>query len=138
MRKVHLGGKLDDNLEFSNRTYELDTKTTVSAVKDVVRGQLTEAKQVGLLDALRRAGEEEVDWAKIKGQLAKSLSKDELRRADEAFTGPDVVNLPPGNTAWRASNALSWIAHTVDTADRKLELEKIAGGLLKGQVGEAA
>ena len=32
MKQVHLGSKLPDNLKLSNRTYELDTKTTVSAV----------------------------------------------------------------------------------------------------------
>ena len=38
MRQIHLGGRLPDTLALSQRTYELDTKTTVSAVKDLTKG----------------------------------------------------------------------------------------------------
>ena len=38
MKQVHLGSKLPDNLKLSNKTYVLDTKTTVSAVKDLTKG----------------------------------------------------------------------------------------------------
>ena len=38
MKQVHLGSKLPDNLALSQQTYELDTKTTVSAVQDLTRG----------------------------------------------------------------------------------------------------
>ena len=37
MKQVHLGSKLPDNLALSQQTYELDTKTTVSAVRAVIR-----------------------------------------------------------------------------------------------------
>ena len=36
--EVHLGGRLADNIEFSNRTLELDTKTTASAMRDASSG----------------------------------------------------------------------------------------------------
>lgn len=134
MRQVHLGRRLADDLEFSQKTYELDTKATVSALRDVVRAQLTEARQEGLLQQISKADAEEVDWAKLKVRLSDKLTKDELRRVDESFTGPDVINLPAGNTAWRASNALSWLAHSVESGDRKLELERLAGGMMVGKV----
>ena len=38
MKQVHLGSKLPDNLAISQRTYELDTQTTVSAVRDLTKG----------------------------------------------------------------------------------------------------
>ena len=38
MKQVHLGSKLPDNLRLSQQTYELDTKTTVSAVRDLTSG----------------------------------------------------------------------------------------------------
>lgn len=129
MRQVHLGGKLGDNVEFSQRTYELDTKTTVSAVRDVVRGLLAPATFDSLKARIDAASEKEVNWDTVRSSLSKKLTKDELRRAEEAFKGPDVVNLPPGNTSWRASNAVSWLTHSADSADRRLELERIAGQL---------
>jgi hypothetical protein len=51
--------------------------------------------------------------------------------AASAFDGPDVVNLPAGNTLWRASNAISWIANAESVAaERRLELQELAGQLL--------
>lgn len=32
MRQVHLGKRLDDSMLYSNRTYELDARATVSAL----------------------------------------------------------------------------------------------------------
>lgn len=134
MRQVHLGGRLHEDLELSQRTYDLDTKTMVSAVKDVVRGALGPKKIDSLVERINQANAQEVNWQSLKGRLAKALTKDELRRTEESFTGPDVENLPPGNTLWRASNAISWILQSTESADRRLELEKLAGGLLDGKV----
>jgi hypothetical protein len=134
LSQIHLGGRLADSIEFSKRTYELDTEATVSAAKDVVTSGLSDEHIEGLMARVRAANEKEVDWSGIKGRLGKVLTKDEVRRVDEAFKGPDVINLPPGETAWRASNALSWIANTLDDDQRKLEFEKIAGGLIAGKV----
>jgi len=134
LSQIHLGGRLADSIEFSKRTYELDTAATVSAAKDVVKGGLSDEHVENLMARVRDANEKEVDWGGIKGRLGKILTKDELRRVDEAFKGPDVVNLPPGETAWRASNALSWIANALEDDQRKLDFEKIAGGLIAGKV----
>lgn len=139
MRNVHLGGRLADDVEYSRKTYELDTRTTVSALRDVVKGVLEPAKRQGLAARIEKAQATEANWTGLKSRLAKALTKEELRKADEAFNGPDEVNLPPEPTLWRASNAISWIAHTAGTDERKLELEKLAGGLLTGKVvAEAA
>ena len=35
--------------------------------------------------------------------------------------------LPEGKTAWRFSNALSWVAGQTNNADRKLDLQRAAG-----------
>jgi hypothetical protein len=138
LSQIHLGGRLADSIEFSKRTYELDTAATVSAAKDVVNGGLSEEHIGNLMQRVRDSNEKEVDWSGIKGRLGKVLTKDEVRRVDEAFKGPDVINLPPGETAWRASNALSWIANTLEDDQRKLEFEKIAGGLIAGKVEASA
>jgi len=43
---------------------------------------------------------------------------------------PDVELLPAGNTSWRLSNAVSWLAGQVEDGERRLELEKVAGQLV--------
>jgi hypothetical protein len=37
MKQIHLGARLPDNLQLSNKTYELDTQTTVSATRDLTK-----------------------------------------------------------------------------------------------------
>jgi hypothetical protein len=134
MRQVHLGRRLGDDIAYSEQTYRLDTDATVSAVRDIVRGQLQESKALELTGRIERASEQTVEWSRLKTQLGKALTKEELKKVGDSFVGADVINLPPGNTAWRASNAVSWLAHSVESGDRKLELEKLAGGLLTGKV----
>ena len=135
MRQVHLVGRLTDDITFSEATYRKDTQATVSALRDVVRAQLGPARIDTLVNQIRKAGEQPIEWARLKTRLANALTKDELRQAGETFEGQDMINVPAGNTAWRASNAISWIANGAKVApERKLELEKLAGGLLLGKV----
>jgi hypothetical protein len=42
----------------------------------------------------------------------------------------NAVNLPPNKTAWRASNAISWIARAVESDEQRLDLERLAGSLV--------
>jgi len=43
MRQVHLGKRLDESMVYSQRTYELDAQTTVSALRDVIQNSSTPA-----------------------------------------------------------------------------------------------
>jgi hypothetical protein len=53
------------------------------------------------------------------------------RDAAKAFESADTHNLPEGATAWRLSNAISWIAAQAGVEpERKLELSKIAAQVL--------
>jgi len=130
LSQVHIGGRLPDEIEFSAKTLVADTKANILASKDIVKGALGPGGQERVFSTIRAAAEKKIEWATVRGRLSKALTKDELRRVDEAFTGPDVVNLPAGDTAWRASNALSWIAQTIDDPDRKIDFERLAGSLV--------
>lgn len=130
MRQIHLGKRLDDNMTYSQRTYELDSKTTVSALKDVVRLQLNADSLHNRMAAVRAANEKEVSPVNAREQLKKVLNKGEAEAAINAFNSPDVYNLPAGNTTWRLSNAISWIAGQTEDAERKLELMRVAGEVL--------
>lgn len=142
LAQVHLGGRLGDDIEFSRRTYELDTKASVSALRDVVRGVLGPAKVNTLLDTIRNANEKKVDWKNLKTSLARRLLKGEMAAVEAAYQSDDVVNLPEGKSVWRASNAISWIAGRTEDSDRRLELERLAGEVVNGkrdsEVAEAA
>jgi hypothetical protein len=48
----------------------------------------------------------------------------------DAFESPDVINLPERNPAWRASNAISWVARHTEGAEMRLDLERAAGALV--------
>lgn len=130
LRKVHLGGRLDDDLNFSNRTMRLDQATIRSAVGDAVTHTLSPDALHRNVARIQAAAENQTTWAAVEKRLSKVVTKAEMAAAGTAFDSPDVVNLPAGNTLWRASNALSWIAHTTESPERVLELERIAGGLV--------
>jgi hypothetical protein len=130
LKQVHLGGRLPDDISFSARTYELDTKTMVSATADVVRSALDTRVIERKLDVVRRAHSEEVDWTSAWRRVARDLGKAEQKTLRDTFEGQDVINLPPGKTTWRLSNALSWMAHQADSDERRLDLERLAGAVL--------
>jgi hypothetical protein len=88
-----------------------------------------------MLAAIEDAGEDDIRGAGgIDKLLARHLDKTELATVKTMFEGPDVQNLPPGDTVWRLSNAVSWFAQgkTV-TADRKLALQELAGTMVAGE-----
>ena len=130
MRQVHLGRRLDDSMLYSNRTYELDAKTTVSALRDVIDGQLDADSLKRRMESIRISNEQTVDPRTAKETFRRLLQKGESDAATQAFESPDVYNLPAGNTNWRLSNAISWIAGQTKEAERKLDLMKIAGDVL--------
>jgi len=138
LSQVHTGARLSDDYTFSERTYELDTQAQVSALRDVVRGALGPAKIDTNLALLREAHAREVDANAFMHSVSNRLNKTEQKLVKDAFNSADVINLPPGKTAWRASNALSWIANGegVDP-ERKLDLQRLAGEVLDGRRDKA-
>lgn len=143
LAQVHLGRAISDDIELSQRTLELDTKATISAMGDVVRSLLLPEnieRQVAIVNAAAAKG---ATHGQLRMMLGKRVTKGEAERIVAAFESNDVVNLPAGDTMWRASNAVSWIAGQKDVdADRRLELERIAGEFITGtrevELAEAA
>ncbi len=126
LREIHLGGRLAENIEYSNRTYELDTKASVSALRDTVKGVLGPAARDRMMDEIRGANSREVSVGQLRTQVRNLPAKTQKAVVD-AFESGDVINLPAGNTAWRASNAVSWIARHLDSDEDRLDLERLAG-----------
>ena len=65
------------------------------------------------------------DYGQARELLKKTLNKGEAEAAFNAYNSPDVYNLPAGNTAWRLSNAISWIAGQTEEPERKLDLMRL-------------
>jgi hypothetical protein len=81
---------------------------------------------------IKKAHETEIDPKKMMGDLSKHLNKGELELVKDRYNTPDVVALPPGNSVWRMSNAISWVAgNKVDDDERKIDIMRVAGGLLE-------
>lgn len=133
LAQVHVGRQLSEDIEFSRRTYELDTRASASALTDIVRGTLGPSKVNALVDGIRMADEKKIDWKNMKTNLARRLLKGEMQAVEAAYESEDVVNLPAGKSLWRASNAISWIAGKTEDGDRKLELQRLAGEVLNGR-----
>lgn len=130
MRKVHLGSRLDDVSFFSQTTHEFDTKTIASAIHDTVSHQLGEAKIESFLAAIKKANEEKIDPKQVSAYLSKRFTADDKKEIVSAFNSPDVENLPAGNTNWRLSNAISWIANQKSDEEEKIDFMKEAGKIL--------
>ena len=132
IRQMHLGGKLPDNLALSQRTYELDTKTTVSAVRDLTRNlylpETIERKAYEVLGA----SEMEVDMEKEIKKLTKdgSLLKAEGQEVEKLLMKNDPDDGVQGaSTLWKLTQAITAHARTL-TPERSRELHEISGHLL--------
>ena len=131
LRKIHIGGRLDESMQLSQRTYDLDTKAVASATRDIVQKVLEPARVNATLDMVSKAGEEKIDPAQAFRSLAKKgLLKREIEAAEDVYRSGGVEQLPPGDTTWRMANALSWIAKSAETPERRMELESLAGDMI--------
>jgi hypothetical protein len=137
LRKIHLGARLGDDLQLSERTYQLDTETMASATADIVTKSLSSGSVNDFMSGIRKANEQKVEPGQVMAFLKRNLSKGEQEKVIDAYNSPDVENLPPGNSRWRLSNAISWVANGLPE-DRKLDVMQVAGAALKGSLSNAA
>lgn len=131
LNQVHLGKRLPSDVRFSERTLALDTETMASAIKDMGRNVLGAPAINGYLALVKAANAEKVEPSAINAWVKKNLSKTEGAAVAEKFTSMDVETLPKGQTKWRWSNAVSWLARETEDERRKLELQDLAGGILE-------
>lgn len=131
LSQIHLGRRLSDSVTFSQQTLELDTAAMASAINDVAGHVLGAPAVNNYLGLIKKANDDKIEPAQIQAWVKKNLTKAESNDAIEKFNSPDVELLPPGQTKWRWSNALSWLANETEDEHRKLELQEYAGGILK-------
>lgn len=131
LRQVHLGKRLDDNIQYSQKTYELDTQTNASALRDVVRHAIGAERLNPLMDSIAKTQEQEIKGKDVAALLKKHLEKTDAERVQQLFESHDNANMPAGENIWRLSNAISWLANDDKiSVNRKLELQSAAGAIL--------
>jgi len=131
LRQIHLGARLSEDITYSDRTMRLDAEATSSAMRDTANVFLSDAKIAETAQLLTAAASENIDAKTKLADLRKRLGKGIAEKVGEAFNRPDVEELPPGNTTWRWSNAISWVAKQPETdIETRLDLEKEAGVVL--------
>jgi hypothetical protein len=132
MKQVHLGSRLPDNLQLSNRTYELDTRTTTSAVRDLTRGLFGKENLMQKAIEIQGASEIDVDFDQELKRLVKagSLLKSEGESVEKILMRNDPDDgVQGGSTLWKLTQAIT--AHARDTEPiRSRELHEISGALL--------
>lgn len=132
MRQIHLGSKLPDSLALSQRTYELDTKTTVSAVRDLTSGLFSKDNLLRKAYEIQGASEIEVDFDSEIKKLTRDggLLKTEGEEVKKILLKNDPEDGVQGaSTLWKLTQAIT--AHARDLApERSRELHEISGALM--------
>lgn len=132
MKQIHLGAKLPDNLSLSDRTYELDTQTTVSAVSDLTKGLFSKEAFTQKAIEIQAASEMGVDLEK---ELKTLLSRGTLNKSEKEGVEVLLMNNNPndgvtgGASLWKLTQAITAHARTVDPV-RAREMHEISGALL--------
>lgn len=132
MKQVHLGSKLPDNLQLSQQTYELDTKTTVSAVRDLTKGLFSKDNLMKKAIEIQGASEIDVDFEHELKRLTRDggLLKQEGKEVEKIL----MRNAPEdgvqgGATLWKLTQAIT--AHARELSpERSRELHELSGQLL--------
>lgn len=134
LKQVHLGSKLPENLQLSERTYKLDTATTGSAVHDIIDSLFNRQSLLEQSTAIQNAMNTNADYDKELKSLNKvgQISKEEMAEVGTVLTNhrkaDGIIN--EGTTLWNLSQSISAVARDKEN-QRKRDLEEIAGTLLK-------
>lgn len=132
MKQVHLGSKLPDNLQLSQQTYELDTKTTVSAVRDLTKGLFSKDNLIKKAIEIQGASEIDVDFEHELKRLTRDggLLKQEGKEVEKILMRNDPEDgVQGGATLWKLTQAIT--AHARELSpERSRELHELSGQLL--------
>lgn len=132
MRQVHLGARLPDSIALSQKTYELDTQTTVSAVTDLTRGLYSRDILMQKAIEIQGAAEIEVDFDKELKSLVQrgALLKNEGREVEKLLMNNNPDDGVSGEaTLWKLTQGITAFARE-QAPERSRELHEISGQLM--------
>jgi hypothetical protein len=132
MKQIHLGARLPDNLQLSNKTYELDTQTTVSATRDLTKSLFSRDAIMQKAIEIQGASNMDVDFDSELKKLVKvgSLHKSESESVQKILMRNNSSDGTQGDsTLWKLTQAIT--AHARDLDDRRSrELHELSGMLM--------
>jgi hypothetical protein len=132
MKQIHLGSRLPDNLQLSNRTYELDTQTTVSATRDLTKALFSRDAIMQKAVEIQGASGIEVDF---DTELRKLVKAGSLNKSDQDGVQKILMCNNPEDgmsgeaTLFKLTQAISAHARELEPR-RSRELHEISGLLM--------
>lgn len=132
LKQIHLGKALPDNINFSDRTYRLDTETTSSMIEDIMREVLSVERIKTSMQNIQEASQKIIDIPTELIKLPKiGMLKEEVTNVEAKLL---INNYNDGlygaPTMWKLSQAITAVANEVSTS-RKMELSELSGKLIK-------
>lgn len=143
LKKIHLGALIkESDIELSQETMQHEARAHAGAVRDMVKEIFSEKNVEETLDIIRAAHEKGISWGALTSKARKFLNESELELLKGLLSKSKdgTVDLPPitinslGDpeaNAWWASAALGQIADNIADVERKVEIQELAGDLLK-------
>ena len=159
-RRVHLGARLDRDVDWSQNTRRLDRDATLSMIKDSTKQFLLPEHRVSMFDSLRAAGEKELSIDKLNAILKGKVSQDTAKRVVEMVQSADprVPHTLGKGISWLdAAQAVSAVSQDIevkanvaeaaeapkrirvkDIGDDVLDMERFAGSIFSMALQNAA
>lgn len=130
-RQIHLGGKLPDDLNLSERTYRLDSHATASAVRDITKHLLSSTRVKTEIERIQAASADVIDISVELKRLTRNLiGKGEAEIVTQLLTNSRPEDGLEGSASrFKLSQAIGALANQASPV-RSRELQEIAGELL--------
>lgn len=133
LRAIHLGAKLPSSLGLSQETYELDSKTTASAIRDLTRNLYGNQVIKDRMLEIQAASALPVEPVKeLKNMVAlQKLLKGESEEIGKILMSNRMEDGVQGDaTLWKLTQGITAYANQEGVSDRRrMELQEIAGDL---------
>lgn len=132
INQKHLGARLPDDIQLSQRTYDLDTKATSSAVRDITKSLFSRESIMRKAIEIQGAAEIDVDMdSELKKLVSKgSLMKEESQGIEKLLMKNSYEDGIQGeSTLWKLTQAITAQAREL-TPNRQRDLAEISGELL--------
>jgi len=133
MRAIHLGAKLPDNIGLSQETYDLDSRTTASAIRDLTKNLYSSEVVRDRMLEVKAATNMTVDPGKeLKNMAAlQKILKGEAEEIGQMLMRNNPMDgLQGESTLWKLTQGITAYANREEISQRRrMELQEIAGAL---------
>lgn len=133
LRTIHLGSKLPDNLALSQKTYELDSQTTASAIRDLTKNLFsTDIIKTRILE-VKAASNTPADSSNVLKTL---YNTGKLMKGESEEIGKLLMQNNPDNglqgesTIWKITQGITAYANSDKVGERRrMEIQELAGAM---------